>query len=198
MKASLLTRVIAYLIDIIILSAILTIITSFIPNSAITELTDELNDITNNILKKDTINIGSYLKDVSKMYYQIDIKSMIPNIIGVFLSIMYFMYYQFKNEGQTIGKKLMKIKIIKNNGKLELNDLALRSLLINGILFNMIIFAILIVSKENNYYMLKFGVQIIQSLFIVITVIMVLFRKDKRGLHDVICNTSVIDYRKEE
>lgn len=198
MKASFISRIIAYFIDIIIISAISTIVLSFVPSVELTELTTELTNVTTNLFEESTVNIGTYIKELGKLNYQIDIKSMLPNIIAVFITIMYFIYYQFKNDGKTIGKKLMHIKIVKNKGKLELNDLALRSLLINGILINIILFIILFISNENNYYALKFIVQMIEFIFITITSMMVLFRKDKQGLHDIICNTSVINDGKEE
>lgn len=198
MKASFFSRFAAYLIDIIILSAVASIVLSFIPNTEITELTTELTTTTTNLLDKSTVSVESYIKELRELNYQIDIKNMLSDIIVVFITILYFIYYQFKNDGKTIGKKLMHIKIVKNKGKLELNDLALRSLLINGILISIVLFIVLFISNENNYYTLKLIVQMIQFIFITTTAMMVLFRKDKQGLHDIICNTSVINYEKEE
>ena len=198
MKASFFSRFMAYFIDVIILSAISTIILSFIPSIELTELTTELTNVTTSLFEESTVSIGTYIKELGKLNYQIDIKSMLSNIITVFITIMYFIYYQYKNDGKTIGKKLMNIKIVKNKGKLELNDLALRSLLINGVLINMILLVILLISNENNYYALKLIVQMIQFIFITITAMMVLFSKNKQGLHDIICNTSVINIGKEE
>ena len=50
----------------------------------------------------------------------------------------------------------------------------------------------LLVTKNNTYYYLSFGLSIIESLFMYATIITMLFRKDNRGLHDLISNIKVV------
>lgn len=197
MKASFFERFIAYGIDIIIISSVIALIATFIPSVETTKLKEQLLEITENYVAGD-FNVSKYASDVSAIQYEIDTKTMLITIISVFISMMYFMYFQFRNKGKTIGKHMMKIKIIKRTGNLELNDLVIRSLLINGILSSMIVLIIIFVTNENNYFVARSSIEMIQSTFILIASIMVLFRKDKRGLHDIICDTNVISYRNEE
>lgn len=196
MKASFFERLVAYCIDIIIISAAITVIASFIPNTDTKNLQKELNEINENYVEGQ-IDIPAYINEMSEIYYQIDQKTMLIAIITVFISMLYFMYYQFKNDGKTLGKKIMKIKIIKRSGKLELNDLVIRSLLVDGILCSMILLLIIFITNENNYFVVKSSIEIIQFLFIATATFMILFRTDKRGAHDIICDTNVISYRNE-
>ena len=46
--------------------------------------------------------------------------------------------------------------------------------------------------NKNIYYVGTFTVEIIQYIFVFVTAIMILSRKDKRGLHDLIINTQVV------
>jgi uncharacterized RDD family membrane protein YckC len=48
---------------------------------------------------------------------------------------------------------------------------------------------------KNNYFVGVSLITIIESIFIIITTIMVVYRKDKRGLHDIIGKTKVISER---
>lgn len=196
MKASFFERLVAYCIDIIIISAAITVIASFIPNTDTKDFQKELSKINENYVAGQ-IDIPAYINEMSEIYYQIDQKTMLIAIITVFISMLYFMYYQFKNDGKTLGKKIMKIKIIKRSGKLELNDLVIRSLLVDGILCSMILLLIIFITNENNYFVVKSSIEIIQFLFIATATFMILFRTDKRGAHDIICDTNVISYRNE-
>lgn len=198
MKASFFERLLAYVIDIIILSAILSIIVTFIPDSGVAALQTKLDSITNNYISDGMINLNAYIANVSSLYYQIDMKDILTSIIGIIISATYFMYYQFKNEGRTLGKKLMHIKIIKQEGKLELNDLVLRSLLIDNIACSTILILVLYISTKGNYFIIKASVEMLQFIFIAMATFMIMFRQDKRGIHDLICKTSVIKYGKEE
>ena len=53
-------------------------------------------------------------------------------LITVLVSIIYFVVFQYNNKGQTLGKKLMKIKVNSLNGDLTMNQLVVRSLLVNS------------------------------------------------------------------
>lgn len=196
MKASFFERLIAYIMDMIILSAVVTIVAVAIPNSDTTDLQNQITEITDSYMNQE-ITVAAYFDELSHLYYQIDTQTMLVTIISVLFSIMYFMYYQFKNDGQTIGKRIMKIKIVKDAGKLELDDLVVRSLLIDGILCSMILLLIIFVTDQSVYFLVKSGVEFLQFIFIVICTFMILSRKDKKGWHDLICKTSVISIREE-
>ena len=79
------------------------------------------------------------------------------------------------NKGQTLGKKLMKIKVNSLNGDLTMNQLVVRSLLVNSILLNMI--QVIIVSFINDsmvYFYVDLFFESVQYLFIFISVILIM------------------------
>lgn len=115
------------------------------------------------------------------------------NILSTIIYIGYYIVFVYLNDGKTLGKKIFKIKVVnKNDGKLSIKNIILRSLFIYGIVTNLfnIIFVNLI-----NYKYYSYGNIIITYLEIIIITIcafMILYRKDGRGLHDLIAGTYVI------
>jgi uncharacterized RDD family membrane protein YckC len=54
----------------------------------------------------------------------------LPNAINTLLIIVYFIVFQYLNKGQTIGKKLLKIKLVNEDKK----EISLKQILIRGIM----------------------------------------------------------------
>ena len=114
-------------------------------------------------------------------------------IAEVVLLILYFIVFQFYNKGQTFGKKLMKLRVVNNNGnELTLNQVTCRALIIDSILINLFMIAALLFSGRNYYYYASLSLQILSGIIIFVTLMMIFFRKDGRGLHDVVTGTKVI------
>lgn len=115
-------------------------------------------------------------------------------ITYVIVFIGYFGAFQKWNNGQTLGKKILKIRVVDKDGKKNTNWL--RMLLRSIILYNLI-FEVINVSLAfllpNNYFafasiVLRFLSYTVNSLCL----LFVLFRKDGRGLHDILSGTEVI------
>ena len=73
-----------------------------------------------------------------------------------------------------------------------MNQMIFRSLIINSILVEMIVLGFIILASSDVYF---YGVGIfegIQYLVMLISVFMVMFREDGRGLHDLIAHTKVV------
>ena len=87
----------------------------------------------------------------------------------------------------------MNIKIVSNDNK-EIShfNLLIRAFLINGCLASFLeIVFVLLMQKELYFYALT-CIEFAQLLFLISSIFMVIYRKDKRGLHDLICETKVI------
>ena len=88
----------------------------------------------------------------------------------------------------------MKIRIEStDSGELSINAMLMRSFIINSILVNMIVLTVSIVGNRYVYTTTVTVFQLIQYMVLFITALMVLSRKDKRGLHDIICHTKVVN-----
>lgn len=192
-NAVFLQRLVAYLIDGFIITMIISMIASLFVNSdAIQKINNELVDLINKLQTND-VSYLTYIKEVSVLELELAKQSGIITIVTLFVEILYFVVFQIYNSGQTIGKKIMKIKVISNNGELTMNQMIVRSLLINSVLLNMISLVAVSFINDPMQYLYVFGsFDSIQYLFVIVTTLMVMFRKDHVSLHDMITNTRVI------
>ena len=192
-NATFIQRLCALFIDLLLLITISSIFTAFtVDTDNYQKLSDELTTVEKQYLNKE-ISPEVYVSKSMDINYDISRQTGISTIISIALSILYFMVFQFKRGGQTIGKKLMKIKLVSNNDKeLTMNQIAVRSLIIDCILSDLLVLAITIIGSKNVYLVGYVTIELIQYILLFVIAIMVLSRKDKRGLHDIIANTKVI------
>lgn len=194
MNANFIHRFLAYIIDVFVVLLLASLIQAVYPPS------DRAIEIQDKLLafSKELVSQGSNVKitqeqliEQQNLQYSLQKETLGLSLVTVVIYMGYFMLYQYYRDGQTIGKKLMKIKIVKNEGKLELNDLIIRSLLINGILYKLIELFLLCVLPKEGFQQISFPLQTCQTIFIIVSGLMVLYRQDKRGLQDLLCKTSV-------
>lgn len=183
----------AIIIDIILVSLVASFISSFfIDNDAIMKLSNSMMEIYEKYMNAE-ISASTVATEGGLIMYQLAQKQGILVLVTIFLEILYFMVYQFKNDGQTIGKKIFKIKVVRNDGEeLTMNNLVFRSLIINSVLVDMICFAFLIFGNAEVYF---FGASMFEFLsytIIIASIFMIMWNKSGRGIHDYIANTKVI------
>ena len=192
-KALFVQRFIAFLLDIFILSSIASLISyPFLDAKSI----DKLNKNSSEVIEKYTtgeIDMDTYVDEVKGISYQLSQKQGVVSLVTLFLAVLYFIVYQYYNNGQTIGKKLMKIKVVSSTDKeITMNSFIFRSLIVNSILVDMISFAIVIFGNETAYF---YGVAIcgiIKYTLLLICGFMVMWSKSGLGLHDRISHTTVV------
>lgn len=190
MKASLKKRMTAYLIDIIIMLAILGLINIlYKPDN--TMLNNDLNLLTLSYASGD-INFIQYLTQSSELYKQIDLNNIIVNIINVIYITSYFIILPYFNNGQTVGKTITDINVrATSNGKLTITKLFIRNLIINGLFYLIAVIICSLVIPSKYYFIIITILGIIQIGLILTSMFMVIYRKDKKGLHDLIAKTWV-------
>ena len=191
-RALFIQRLIAYIIDMIIISCVSSIISySFIDFNSYEKLTKEGDKVLEKYTKQE-IDFKVYFSDSMDIEYQKSKITGFTNIITIAILVFYFIVYQIYNNGQTIGKKIMKIRIIKNdNDILSMNNMIIRELFNSSIFVNIFI-AIVAFFGRNSYIYGSLIASIFQYVFIGITVFMIFFRKDGRGLADFIGATKVV------
>lgn len=194
MRATLVKRASAYLIDLIIMIVALSFF-SFLYHPDTSILDSQMDKITVDYITGD-ISFSDYFLTASNLYKQIDIANIFGTIINIVIIILYFVILPYFNKGRTIGKYYMHIEV-KNKGNQPLNifSLFIRNLIINGLIYLIsVILCSLLVSSD--YYFITITILgIIQITLLLISVIMVLTRKDRRGLHDIISSTWVSSSR---
>lgn len=186
-------RLVAYIIDMLLVSLVCTGIMFVMPeNKNYDKYMKEYEKIQTDLIEE-KIDVKEYFNKSMDVVYDIDYSNVIPMIVEVVLIILYFVVFQFYNKGQTFGKKLMKLRVVStNDNDLTINQITYRSLIINSILINILILGSLLFLGRNYYFYANYALQLLSVIIVFVTLIMILFRKDGRGLHDVVAGTKVI------
>ena len=192
-KAMFSQRILAFLIDLVLLSMITSLITMFIPvNDTATKLYEEQNRVLEGYVEG-TVSMEEYVNQMIDIGYDISRQTVIVSIVAVVISLLYYVVYPCYNNGQTFGKKLMKIKLVKTNDKeLSMNDLLIRSMINNSILVNIITIALVLFLSKDLYLSTSSLLSSIQYLVLIISLIMIAFTKNAQGIHDKIVKTEVV------
>lgn len=186
-------RLVAYIIDVALVSIVCSGVLFLFPkNENYSKYLKEYQEVQTNFIDN-KIEADEYIHKVADITYDIDYSNVLSMIVEVVLLILYFIVFQFYNKGQTFGKKLMKLRVVSTNGnELTLNQVTCRALIIDSILINLFMIAALLFSGRNYYYYASLSLQLLSGIIIFITLMMIFFRKDGRGLHDVMTGTKVI------
>lgn len=192
-KALFSQRLFAFVIDMIIIFFISTIAIFPVSNSeSLEKLTGQNTSITNQYLEH-KIDASTYMNQTMDISYEIAKQSGLATIVTIIVYILYYVIFQFYKNGQTIGKKLMKIQIVAKEGKeLILNQLLFRAFIINSILMNTLILLFTVFTNKDIYTGGVYIFSSLQYLIILISAIMVMYRGDGCGIHDMITHTEVV------
>lgn len=192
-KALFIQRVFAFLIDIILVTFVSSfVIFPFVDNEALEKLTNQNTKVANQYLQQE-IDMETYMNQSMDLSYQIAKQNGIGTILTIVLYLLYYVIFQFYNKGKTFGKQLMKIQIIsKENDELTMNQLLFRAFIINSILVNIITLLLTIFSSREVYTGGVYVFMAIQYLFVIASAIMIMYRKDGCGIHDLVAHTEVI------
>ena len=105
MKVDFFKRIFAYLIDYFIIMIVLMGITA--------SVTKEINDVMNDY-KEGNITVEEYTEKVMPLNYELTKRKLPVNVATSVVFIGYYIIFAYFNKGQTLGKKLLKIKVVKH------------------------------------------------------------------------------------
>ncbi len=190
-------RFVAYIIDILLLGFIVLLINNFIFKNNTGLLYQNINDISEQLLLKN-INLKQWFNQYAVIIRQIDLENSLINLIKLILTLIYFVFIPYINSGQTYGQKIMKlyIKPIQDE-KLTLQSLMIRNIIINGIAYLIICLSLIYIFRGVAYFVLISTLGLIQLMLVIISIIMILYRRDKRGLQDIISKTKIVELNGE-
>jgi len=154
-KAPLLRRLLAWLVDAVIIGVVIVIILLCTSLSAIF-----------NLIKEDislTLTVYSLIEIIQ---------------VGLVIEILFIIYYvsiPVRNHGQTFGKKMLKIRVVKDNeSNIDFSTMFMRQAI-----------------AEQLLGALTFGMSF------VVSALLALFRKDKKTISDLFANTKVVFIEEE-
>ena len=142
---------------------------------------------------------SKYQKVYKEYFYQIKKYSVVTNVIYIVVILAYFVGFQLLTNGQTLGKKIMKLRVasIKDGQKPTALQYFIRALILYNTIFYLTdILIITFVSKASSYNVLyAFGM--LQNVVEWIILFMIAMNQDGRGLHDYLASTIVLGVNEE-
>lgn len=194
MKSKFSNRFLAYLIDIIIVALVFLCLNSLMPqNHNISVLENEITDLRSSYLKKE-IDTKVYFNRYALIRKNLDQQYIPSNLLNVIIILCYFVLVPYYWDGKKIGKKIFKLKIVKSepNEKVSLNNYLARSIINNGVLCFLISMSTVFLFDDSKYFLITIICGILQFLLVIISGFMIIYRHDKKGVHDLVSGTQVI------
>lgn len=184
-------RVCAFLIDIIIVYVISQLVSSFLPVFGdISGYTEELNNILTAI-QTGSEDIESLMMISNDITYKVLKATYLTQISNIVIYLLYFVVYQKKKNGQTLGKKIMKIKVQKtNNTTLNYDDLLKRGTILYGYLANIINLMILLFFSKDLYINITGYISTIQGILFLTNAFTLIAGT---SIHDKFAKTIVVE-----
>lgn len=191
MKAKTYKRFVAYLLDWMVVGAILMLLYYFIPESTkITELNHNLTNMNEQLLNH-SITFGDYFQKFSNIQYLLDQERLLHTAISILVICIYFIIVPILTKGKTLGLYIMSLKI-DSEKNLSILMLFIRNFIVNGLCYLIISFLLAYILKNQAYFICITILGIIQIVLALITIFMVIYRKDKRGLQDIFSKSKII------
>ncbi len=197
MNVNFLKRFLAYLIDIIIVGIVMGIISAIFTTKNATVLSNQFLELNEQVINT-KLDFSIYYSRVADITLSLDRENFMINIINCVIIILYFVVLPLYKNGQTLGKKIFKIKIVREDKEdLTANELIIRNIVVNGLLNTFLAFCLVFLLSGFEYFTITSILGFIQFVLVVVSACMIIFRKDKKGLHDIITKTKVV-YEKME
>lgn len=147
-----------------------------------------------------TLGSGEADRDIELDYvYSISKSSQPLSIITCGLLFLYFGVFAYILKGQTLGKKIMKLKVVPDKGKnLDVNLFMIRAIILTNLLPKIASIIVLTKLSPSNWLIAENVISEISNIITFLILGFMIFRDDERGLHDLICKTKVVESNKEK
>ena len=140
-----------------------------------------------------------YEKQMIDINYRLNKENLSNGIITISSLVLYFGIIQWLLKGQTVGKKILKLKVTSNEDKkINILNYLIRTIILNNIIFRIAIMVGPYFMNKNIYYNYSSILSLCESIIESAILLMVVMRKDNRGLHDIIAGTKVISLEQIE
>ena len=183
-------RFFSFVIDSILVFTMLLPFSLFLVNTTnLSTIEQKFSLLTNNLLSK-TISANIYMEQFAlyiKEYMQEFTGLIFMNIIGI---IIFFIIIPYISKGQTIGQKLLDLKMEKNKEKITIPSLVIRNIIVNGLGYMICI--ILLQPLSSFSYLITLSILgILSIMLVIISIFMILYKQEHLGLQDIISKSQV-------
>lgn len=194
MKAYFLPRAIAFIIDAALVLFVSSLCFRLFPQyTNYTKLNQQLEESYQNYLNHEN-TVHEYIAQVNDLSYDIAYQEVPYTIIYIGLTILYYVIFQEKMHGQTIGKRLLRIRVVsaEKQSDITTNQYLIRAMINQTLFLNLVDLGMVLFMSKHVYGYINIFLVITQFIIMITCLIMVLYRKDARGLHDIAANTKVV------
>ena len=182
-------RIIAAIIDIIILIFALALMLSVIPLNP--KIRDGYNKI--DLIENGTSPTSEKIDEINEIQYELEFEFVKYYLIFSLILIVYFIFIPKNRNNQTLGQKIMKVRLI-GEGDITYNIYVIRALL-NSSLSLLIILPLLLYFLSEVWYSNVAAIMIlIQFVYWVVSFVMLLLTKET--IHDKITKTKIIEVKR--
>ena len=191
-KASLLRRILAFLIDFALVTIVVVAISSLLPkNNNIDVLNREFNDTVSNM---ENVSFSVSFNQMALIYKDLDQARIMYSVINAVMIFIYFIFIPYFFDGKTVGKKILKIKTVRNDKEcLSLKNLVIKNMIDTGLMYMLFSLMLIYILPGYSYFIFVIALSILQISLIVASICMIIKRKDKRGLNDILSGTKVVN-----
>ena len=116
------------------------------------------------------------------------------SVINAVMIFIYFIFIPYFFDGKTVGKKILKIKTVRNDKEcLSLKNLVIKNMIDTGLMYMLFSLMLIYILPGYSYFIFVIALSILQISLIVASICMIIKRKDKRGLNDILSGTKVVN-----
>lgn len=185
-------RLIAYIIDTIVITLIVGVALNFLPiNNEANKTQTKIDEIGEKYASNEMGEMD-YFMELSTLKKDLDNKEALKIVIDSIFIVIYFIIIPFITNGRTLGRKIMNLKISSNSKRVNLMALFIRCFLMDGLLVSMlIVFGIYLIPKD--FYLTFTSILLIlQILALIVTYFMIKYRRDCLGLDDILSKSMIV------
>lgn len=187
-------RMIAYIIDIILITSLLMLLFYFLPSDLKANKVQTEIDVIGEEYASGDMDKMTYFMELSSLEKELDEKQALEIVINSVLIVIYYILVPYIWNGLTPGKRIMNIKMISNdNKKINLMSLFIRTFIIDGLLASLLIILGIYVIPKSFYLSFVSILAILQLLALIVSYFMVKYRRDSLGLGDILSRSRVIN-----
>ena len=163
------------------------------------------NEAKNNLKNK----INDYYKVEQATYnYNINRYNIVINVLNIIFSILYFGLFEWLMKGKTLGKMLFRLKTLDNDKpkrEIPVWKYLIKGVLVGQVIFNLASLICLLICHPSfegvltpmwysNAYNIIYNIQYVYNIAFVL---IILFRRDERSVHDILLNIRVALFDKK-
>ena len=186
----------AYLIDYLFIFLLITMISQIrVLNPTYNEYIDSYGRYTEiyEDLTVDNVLEIAESDEYKEVNYDLSRYSVSISIISLVVYFAYFVGFQKWNKNQTLGKKMFNIEVASDDGKdVSWFQMLIREIIIYNLLLEILSIISIFVFDYQGYWVASNILTFIAGLISWVSVFFILFRKDGKGIHDLLAKTRVV------